>query len=60
MKIRVYRFMSWLGFILAGVASFIPEKHLVYGYYKTVVFLMLLAILTELWDIADAIREERQ
>ena len=60
MKIRPYRFMSWLGFILAGVASFIPEKNLVYGYYKTVVFLMLLAILLALWDIADAIREERQ
>ncbi|XOV23457.1 hypothetical protein N1E17_04745 [Lacticaseibacillus paracasei] len=60
MKIRPYRFMSWLGFILCIVASFMSDKNLVYGYYKTLVFLILLAILFALWDIADAIREERQ
>ena len=60
MKIRVYRFMSWIGFILIMIASFIPEKHLTYGYYKTVVFLTLTAILFALWDIADVIGEERQ
>ncbi|EKQ17900.1 hypothetical protein LCAUCD174_0881 [Lacticaseibacillus paracasei] len=37
-----------------------PEKHLVYGYYKTYVFLTLAAILFALWDIADSIMEERQ
>ncbi|ALJ97826.1 hypothetical protein CL2_54 [Lactobacillus phage CL2] len=60
MKIRPYRFMSWIGFILSIVASFMPEKRLVYGYYKTFVFLILAAILFALWDIADSIREERQ
>lgn len=60
MKIRPYRFMSWLGFILCIVASFIPEKNLVYGYYKTLVFLTLTAILFALWDISDSIMEERQ
>lgn len=58
MKIRPYRFMSWLGFILCIVASFMTEKHLVYGYYKTYVFLTLTAILFALWDISDSIREE--
>ena len=60
MKNRPYRFMSWLGFILCIVASFMPDKNLVYGYYKTFVLLILLAILLALWDIADSIREERQ
>lgn len=58
MKIRIYRFMSWIFFILIGIASFTPEKHLVYGYYKTFVFLVLTAILFAIWDIADVIREE--
>ncbi|EPC17009.1 hypothetical protein Lpp226_2693 [Lacticaseibacillus paracasei subsp. paracasei Lpp226] len=57
MKNGPYRFMSWLGFILGIVASFMPEKNLVYGYYKTVVFLTLTAILFALWDISDSIRE---
>lgn len=57
MKIRPYRFMSWLGFILCIVASFMPEKNLVYGYYKTYVSLTLSAILFALWDISDSIRE---
>lgn len=60
MKIRPYRFMSWLGFISCIVVSFMPEKYLVYGYYKTVVFLMILAILFAIWDIADVIREGKQ
>ncbi|XXA92854.1 hypothetical protein MQF68_05710 [Lacticaseibacillus paracasei] len=60
MKNRPYRLMSWLGFILCIVASFMPDKNLVYGYYKTFVLLILLAILLALWDIADSIREERQ
>ncbi|MDN4554645.1 hypothetical protein QYI97_10460 [Lacticaseibacillus paracasei] len=57
MKIRIYRFMSWIGLILIGVSSLIPERHLVYGYYKTVVFLALTAILFAIWDIADVIGE---
>nr|WP_238929081.1 hypothetical protein [Lacticaseibacillus paracasei] len=57
MKIRIYRFMSWLGLILIGVSSLIPEKHLAYGYYKTFVFLTLTAILFAVWDITDVIRE---
>jgi len=57
MKIRPYRFMSWVGFISCIVASFTPEKHLAYGYYKTFVFLTLAAILFALWDISDSIRE---
>lgn len=60
MKIRPYRFMSWLGFILCIVASFMPEKNLAFGYYKTFVFLTLSAILFALWDISDSIREEKQ
>ncbi|EPD09363.1 hypothetical protein Lpp70_00450 [Lacticaseibacillus paracasei subsp. paracasei Lpp70] len=60
MKNGPYRFMSWLGFILALVSSFLPEKYMKFGFYKTFIFLMLLAILIELWDIADAIREKRQ
>lgn len=60
MKNGPYRFMSWLGFMLAVMASFMPEKNLVYGYYKTFVFLTSTAILFALWDIADSIREERQ
>ncbi|RNE28549.1 hypothetical protein FAM6012_02251 [Lacticaseibacillus paracasei] len=60
MKIRPYRFMSWLNFILCIVASFMPDKNLVYGYYKTFVFLTLAAILFALWDIADSIREGKQ
>lgn len=59
MKIRPYRFMSWIGFMLAVVVSFTPEKHLVYGCYKTFVFLTLSAILFALWDISDSIREEK-
>lgn len=58
MKIRAYRFMSWVGFILAVVASFMPEKHLVYGCYKTFVYMTLTAILFAIWDVADVIREE--
>jgi hypothetical protein len=58
MKIRPYRFMSWLGFVLALVSSLLPEKYMKFGFYKTFIFLMILAILIELWDIADAIREE--
>lgn len=57
MRIGINRFMSWLGFILCIVASFMPEKNLVYGYYKTFVFLTLAAILFALWDISDSIRE---
>ncbi|WP_318639511.1 hypothetical protein [Lacticaseibacillus rhamnosus] len=34
MKNGHYRFMSWLGFILCIVVSFMPEKYLAYGYYK--------------------------
>lgn len=60
MKNGTHRFMSWIGFMLAVVASFMSEKHLVYGYYKTFVFLTLSAILFALWDISDSIREERQ
>lgn len=60
MKIRPYRFISWLGFISCIVASFMPEKILAFGYYKTFVFLTLAAILFALWDISDSIREERQ
>ena len=57
MRSSHYRFMSWIGFILAVVASFLPDKYLVYGFYKTYVFLTLSAILFALWDIADVIRE---
>lgn len=60
MKIRPYRFMSWIVFMLAVVASFLPEKYMKFGFYKTFIFLMILAILTEIWDIAESIREERQ
>ncbi|MEN2327358.1 hypothetical protein [Lacticaseibacillus paracasei] len=60
MKNGRYRFMSWLSFILALASSFLPEKYMKSGFYKTFIFLMLLAILIELWDIADAIREKRQ
>lgn len=60
MKIRPYRFMLWLGFILSIVASFTPEKNLVYGYYKTFVFLTLTAILFAIWDITDVIREGKR
>lgn len=60
MKISPSRFMSWLDFILCIVASFMPDKNLVYGYYKTCVLLTLAAILFALWDISDSIREERQ
>ncbi|MCT4385059.1 hypothetical protein EFT54_07270 [Lacticaseibacillus paracasei] len=60
MKIRAYRFMSWLDFILCIVASFMPEKYLTFGYYRAYVFLTLTAILFALLDIADSIREERQ
>ena len=60
MKNRPYRFMSWLGFVLALVSSFLPEKYMKFGFYKTFIFLMILATLIELWDIADAIREGRQ
>ncbi|EPC77128.1 hypothetical protein FAM22279_01969 [Lacticaseibacillus paracasei] len=60
MKNRPYRFISWIGFILCIVASFMPEKNLVYGYYKTFVFLTLAAILFALWDISDSIRESDQ
>ena len=60
MKNRPYRFMSWIGFISCIVASFMPEKNLEFGYYKTFVFLTLWAILFALWDISDSIREERQ
>lgn len=57
MKNGPYRFMSWLGFMLALASSFLPEKYMKFGFYKTFIFLMLLAILIELWDIADSIRE---
>ena len=57
MKIRPYRFMSWLSFILALVSSFLPEKYIKFGFYKTFIFLILLAILLALWDISDSIRE---
>ena len=60
MKMRPYRFMSWIGFISCIVASFMPEKNLAFGYYKTFVFLTLWAILFALWDISDSIREGRQ
>lgn len=60
MKNRPYRFMSWLCFILALASSFLPEKYTKFGFYKTFIFLMILAILLALWDIADSIREERQ
>ena len=60
MKIRPYRFISWLGFILCIVVSFMPDKNLVYGYYKTCVLLTLAAILFALWDIADSIREKQK
>ena len=60
MKIRAYHFMSWLVFMLAVVTSFMPEKYMKFGFYKTLIFLMLLAILLALWDISDSIREERQ
>ncbi len=60
MKNGPYRFMSWLGFILALASSFLPEKYMKFGFYKTFIFLMLLAILIELWDIADAIRDGDQ
>ncbi|EPC70202.1 hypothetical protein M5119_10680 [Lacticaseibacillus paracasei] len=60
MKNGPYRFMSWLSFMLALASSFLPEKYMKFGFYKTFIFLMLLAILIELWDIADAIREGKQ
>lgn len=60
MKIRPYRFVSWISFISCIVVSFIPEKTLVYGYYKTYVFLTLSAILFALWDISDVIREKQK
>lgn len=60
MKYGPYRFMSWLGFILCIVASFMPDKNLAFGYYKTFVFLTLSAILFAIWDIADSIRESAQ
>ena len=60
MKYGTHRFMSWIGFMLAVVASFTPEKYLVYGYYKTFVFLTLSAILFALWDITDVIRDGKQ
>lgn len=60
MKNGTHRFMSWVCFILAVVSSLMPEKYLAFGYYKTFVFLILLAILLAIWDIADSIREERQ
>ncbi|RNE21649.1 hypothetical protein FEZ40_05495 [Lacticaseibacillus paracasei] len=60
MKIRPYRFMSWLGFMLVLASSFLPGKYMKFGFYKTFIFLMLLAILFALWDISDSIREERQ
>lgn len=60
MKNGPYRFMPWLGFMLALASSFFPEKYMKFGFYKTFIFLMLLAILLALWDIADSIREERQ
>ncbi|BAN73815.1 hypothetical protein DB330_12750 [Lacticaseibacillus casei] len=60
MRIGINRFMSWIGFTLAVVASFMPEKHLAYGHYKTFVCLALGAILFALWDIADVIREARE
>ena len=60
MKNGPYRFMSWLVFMLAVVTSFMPEKYMKFGFYKTLIFLMLLAILLALWDISDSIREERQ
>lgn len=60
MKSGNHRFMSWLSFALIGVSIFLPQQHLVYGFYKTSVFLTLSAILFALWDIADVIREERQ
>ena len=60
MKNGPYRFMSWIVFMLAVVDSLLPEKYMKFGFYKTFIFLMLLAILLALWDIADSIREERQ
>lgn len=60
MKISPYRFMSWLGFILALASSFLPAKYMNFGVYKTFTGLTLSAILFALWDIADVIREERQ
>lgn len=60
MKDGPYRFMSWLGFMLALASSFLPGKYMKFGFYKTFIFLMLLAILIELWDIADSIREGDQ
>ena len=60
MKNGPYRFMSWLVFMLTVVTSFMPEKYMKFGFYKTLIFLMLLAILLALWDISDSIREERQ
>lgn len=57
MKDGPYRFMSWLGFILVLASSFLPEKYMKFGFYKTFILLMLLAILLALWDIADVIRE---
>ncbi|MDE3293504.1 hypothetical protein ETB91_11720 [Lacticaseibacillus rhamnosus] len=60
MKNGPYHFMSWIVFMLAMASSFLPEKYMKLGFYKTFVFLMLLAILTELWDISDSIREDRK
>lgn len=60
MKIRPYRFMSWLGFILALASSFLPAKYMNFGVYKTFTGLTLIAVLFALWDISDAIREKQK
>lgn len=60
MRSRTYHFMSWLSFVLIGVSTFLSHKYLVHRFYETSVFLILLAILFALWDIADVIREGKQ
>ena len=60
MKIRPYRFMSWIGFMLALASSFLPAKYMNFGVYKTLTALTLIAVLFALWDISEAIREKQK
>ncbi|MCZ2765759.1 hypothetical protein O2F50_08620 [Lacticaseibacillus paracasei] len=59
MRIGINRFMSCLSLTLAASASFLPAKYMNFGAYKTFICLTLVAILLELWDVADVIREVR-
>ena len=58
MKISPYRFMSWLGFILALASSFLPAKYMNFGAYKTFTGLTLIAVLFALWMQSERSRNE--